>query len=49
MTVLVQLEQCSNYSIDLLVRSATGARMGSIYVSNTGWDAGTRYIGMTGS
>ena len=49
MTDLVQLEGCSNYSIDLVVRSATGARLGSIYVSNTGWDTTTRYIGMTGS
>ena len=49
MSDLVQLEQCSDYSIDLVVRSATGARLGSIYASNTGWDTNIRYIGMTGS
>ena len=48
-TDMVQLEECSNYSIDLVVRSATGARLGSISVSNTGWDTTIRYIGMTGS
>jgi hypothetical protein len=46
---MVQLEQCGNYSIDLVVRSASGARVGSIKVSNTGVDTGARYIGVTGS
>lgn len=49
LTDMVQLEQCSDYSIDLVVRSASGARTGSIHVSNTGWDTNTRYIGLTGS
>ena len=49
MTDLVQLEQCGAYSINLVIRSATGARIGSLQVSNTGTDTGTRYLGMTGS
>ena len=49
MNDLVQLEYCSDYSIDLVVRSATGARIGSVYASNTGWDTRIRYIGVTGS
>ena len=49
MTDLVQLEQCGNYDINLVVRSATGARIGSLRVSNAGKDTVTRYIGMTGS
>jgi hypothetical protein len=46
---MVQLEQCGNYNIDLIVRSASGARIGSIKVANTGVDTGTRYIGVTGA
>ena len=49
MTDLVQLEQCGNYNIDLVVRSANGTRIGSIRVSNTGTDGGIRYIGVTGA
>ena len=49
MTDLVQLEGCGNYSINLVVRSATGARLGSLVVANKGVDAGTRYLGMTGT
>lgn len=49
MNNLVQLEQCSNYDIDLVVRSATGARIGSLKVRNTGADTVTRFIGMTGA
>lgn len=46
---MIQLEQCSDYRIDVVVRSSTGARLGSIRVSNAGSDTGTRYIGITGS
>ncbi|MEG3164819.1 hypothetical protein U1701_09455 [Sphingomonas sp. PB2P19] len=49
MNNLVQLEQCGDYDIDLVVRSASGARIGSLKVRNAGTDAGTRFIGMTGS
>ena len=49
MTDLVQLEECSNYSVSLVVRSATGARLGSLTASNTGADTTIRYIGITGS
>lgn len=49
MNDLVQLEQCSNYDIDLVVRSATGARIGSLKVRNTGTDTATRFIAMTGA
>lgn len=46
---MVQLEQCGDYKIDLVVRGPTGARLGSIKAHNTGKDTGTRYIGLTGS
>ncbi|RZL85963.1 MAG: hypothetical protein EOP66_00020 [Sphingomonas sp.] len=46
---LVQLEYCKDYDINLIVRSATGARIGSLRVANTGTDTAIRYIGMTGS
>lgn len=46
---LVQLESCGDYSINLVVRSASGARIGSIQTSNTGTDSKTRYIGITGA
>lgn len=46
---LVQLEQCGRYSIDLVVRSASGARIGSLKASNTGTDTKPRYIGITGA
>ena len=49
MTDLVQLEHCGNYDINLIVRSASGARIGSLQVSNAGKDTNTRYLGMTGS
>lgn len=49
MNDLVQLEQCGNYDINLIVRSATGARLGSLRVRNTGTDSVIRYIGMTGA
>lgn len=49
MADLVQLEYCGNYDINLVVRSATGARIGSLRVSNAGTDTGIRYIAMTGS
>lgn len=48
MNDLVQLESCGAYDIDLVVRSAGGARIGSLRVSNAGRDTTTRYIGMTG-
>ena len=43
---MVQLEQCSNYNINLVIRSASGARMGSIQASNTGTDIKPRYLGI---
>jgi hypothetical protein len=46
---MIQLEQCGNYSIDVVVRSATGVRLGAIKVANSGTDAGIKYIAMTGS
>jgi hypothetical protein len=46
---LVQLEQCGDYSIDLIVRSASGARLGVLKTANKGTDAGIRYLGMTGA
>ena len=49
MTDLIQLEECGDYNINVVVRSASGARLGSIVMSNTGTDSGIRYIGMTGS
>ena len=48
-TDMVQLEQCGNYNINLVVRSAGGARIGSIVVANAGVDTVSRYIGVTGS
>jgi hypothetical protein len=48
MTDLVQLEQCGDYVVDLVVRSASGARLGSLHASNAGKDSVIRYIGMTG-
>ena len=49
MNDLVQLEYCSDYDINLIVRSATGARIGSLRVRNDGTDTAVRYIGMTGA
>ena len=49
MNNLVQLEQCGDYVIDLVVRSASGARIGSLNVRNTETDTGTRFIAMTGA
>lgn len=49
MTDLVQLEYCTDYDINLIVRSGSGARLGSLRVRNTGTDTSIRYIGMTGS
>ena len=49
MTDLVQLEYCSDYDINLVVRSAIGVRIGSLHVVNRGADTKIRYIGMTGS
>ncbi|PVE53433.1 hypothetical protein DC429_12450 [Arthrobacter sp. TPD3018] len=49
MNDLVQLEYCSDYDVNLIVRSATGARIGTLRVRNAGADTGIRYIGMTGS
>ena len=46
---LVQLEHCGDYDINLVVRSATGVRIGSIRVVNAGTDPSTRYIGVTGA
>jgi len=48
MTDLVQLEQCGDYDINLIVRSASGARIGSLHVTNAGTDTNIRYIAMTG-
>ena len=49
MNDLVQLEQCGDYDINLVVRSAAGARIGSLRVRNSGTDTVIRYIGMTGT
>lgn len=46
---LVQLEQCGDYSINLVVRSASGVRLGSLRVQNTGTDRVIRYLGLTGA
>jgi hypothetical protein len=46
---LVQLEQCGNYNINLIVRSASGAKLGTLQASNTGTDTIIRYIGITGA
>ena len=43
---MVQLEQCSSYNINLVIRSATGQRLGSVRASNTGTDTATRYLGI---
>ena len=48
MNDLVQLEHCGAYSIDLVIRSANGTRIGVVQASNTGTDGGTRYLGITG-
>lgn len=48
MTDLVQLEQCGAYDIDLVVRSASGERIGSIRIANGGTDTIARYVGVTG-
>jgi hypothetical protein len=49
MNGLVQLEYCTDYDIDLIVRSATGARIGSLKIKNTGTDTVIRYLGMNGA
>ena len=49
MNDLVQLEYCSDYDINLIVRSASGARIGSLRVRNAGADSAIRYIAMTGA
>lgn len=49
MNDLVQLEQCGDYDISLVVRSASGARIGSILIVNAGTDTSIRYVGMTGT
>ena len=46
---MIQLEQCGNYMIDVVVRSATGARLGVIKAANVGADTGTRSLGITGA
>jgi hypothetical protein len=46
---MIQLEQCGNYTIDVVVRSATGARLGVIKAANTGTDTGTLSLGVTGA
>ena len=46
---MIQLEQCGDYTIDVIVRSATGQRLGVIKASNTGTDSGTRSLGITGA
>jgi len=46
---MIQLEQCGNYTIDLVVRSATGVRLGSIKAANTGTDVGIKSLGITGA
>jgi hypothetical protein len=45
---MIQLEECGNYNINVIVRSASGARIGSIVTSNARTDSGIRYIGVTG-
>ena len=49
MNDLVQLEYCTDYDINLIVRSASGERIGSLRVRNSGTDSVIRYIGMTGA
>jgi hypothetical protein len=44
---LVQLEQCGSYNINLVVRSASGAKIGTVQASNTGTDTKARYIAIT--
>ncbi len=46
---MVQLERCGDYIVDLVVRSATGARLGSIRASRIGTDQETRYLGISGA
>ena len=41
---LIQLKQCSDYNINLVIRSATGQRLGAVVARNSGTDAGTRYL-----
>jgi hypothetical protein len=47
MNDLVQLEQCGDYDINLVVRSATGARLGRVRIANAGTDTMIRYVGIT--
>ncbi len=47
MTALVLLIQCADYDINLVVRDATGKRIGTVVASNTKADAGTVTVGMT--
>lgn len=49
MTDLVQLECCGDYDITLIVKSASGARIGSLRAVSTGTDKIIRYIGITGA
>jgi len=45
---MIQLEQCGNYSIDVVVKSATGIRLGSIKASNKGVDTDIKRFGING-
>ena len=49
MNDLVQLEYCSDYDINLVVRASDGRRIGSLRAVNAGTDNMIRYIGMTGT
>lgn len=49
MNDLLQLEQCGKYDIRLVVRSATGARIGSVHAVNNGTDTIIRRFGITGT
>ena len=46
---MIQLEECGDYNINVVVRSASGARLGSIKTSNTKTDSVIRYIGINGT
>ena len=48
-TDMIQLEECGDYNINVVVYSASGSRLGSIKTSNTKTDSNIRYIGLTGS
>ena len=46
---MIQLEECGDYNINVVVRSASGSRLGSIKTSNAKTDTVIRYIGINGA